>query len=155
MQEKLNEKYTLAVQQLEALWDPSYPEISNYANAAAFINSVLPDINWAGFYFTRDKELYLGPFIGLPACVILHYPKGVCWKAVIDRKTVVVDDVHAFPGHIACDSASRSEIVVPIFKNGEVFAVLDIDSPLPARFNEEDAAGITALAKTVEKAIAQ
>ena len=110
--------------------------IANMANASALIFDVVPDINWAGFYFVKGDELVLGPFQGKPACVRLKNGKGVCWAAVVKGETVVVGDVHEFAGHIACDSASRSEIVVPMRKNGEVFAVLDVDSPTLNRFDE-------------------
>lgn len=108
--------------------------IANLANASALIYDVLPDINWAGFYFVKDGELVLGPFQGKPACVRLKIGKGVCGTAVAEDKTIVVADVHEFAGHIACDSASNSEIVVPLRKNGEIVGVLDIDSPLFNRF---------------------
>lgn len=110
--------------------------IANMANASALIFDVVPDINWAGFYFVKGDELVLGPFQGKPACVRLKNGKGVCWAAVVKGETVVVGDVHEFAGHIACDSASRSEIVVPMRKSGEVFAVLDVDSPTLNRFDE-------------------
>lgn len=110
--------------------------IANMANASALIFDAVPDINWAGFYFVKRDELVLGPFQGKPACVRLKNGKGVCWAAVVKGETVVVGDVHEFAGHIACDSASRSEIVVPMRKSGEVFAVLDVDSPTLNRFDE-------------------
>ena len=110
--------------------------IANMANASALIFDVVPDINWAGFYFVKGDELVLGPFQGKPACVRLKNGKGVCWAAVVKGETVVVGDVHEFAGHIACDSASCSEIVVPMRKSGEVFAVLDVDSPTLNRFDE-------------------
>ena len=108
--------------------------ISILANLSALIKVYVGDLNWAGFYLLKGKELVLGPFQGLPACVRIGEGKGVCGKAVLEGKTIVVDDVHQFPGHIACDSASASELVLPFFKNGNVFGVLDLDSPLPGRF---------------------
>jgi len=108
--------------------------ISLLANLSALINVYVDDINWVGFYLLKEKELVLGPFQGKPACVRIAEGKGVCGKAVLERRTIVVPDVHKFPGHIACDSDSASELVIPFFKNGDVFGILDLDSPLPARF---------------------
>ncbi|MCL2873766.1 MAG: GAF domain-containing protein [Defluviitaleaceae bacterium] len=110
--------------------------IASLANLSAVINGYMDKINWAGFYVMKDGELVLGPFQGLPACIRIQVGKGVCGAAVAERKTQIVPDVHKFPGHIACDSASNSEIVIPIFKNDEVFGVLDIDSPELNRFGE-------------------
>lgn len=121
--------------------------IANSANAAALIYTSLPDLNWAGFYFMQgDSELVLGPFQGKPACVRIAVGRGVCGTSVATRQTQLVEDVHAFPGHIACDAASRSELVVPLIRDGVVLGVLDLDSPLPARFDREDQAGVEALA---------
>ena len=117
-----------------SLLDGESDVIANLANASALIYDVLSDINWAGFYFVKDGELVLGPFQGKPACVRLKIGKGVCGTAVAEDRTIVVADVHEFAGHIACDSASNSEIVVPLRKNGEIVGVLDIDSPLSNRF---------------------
>ena len=112
------------------------------------IYDALPDLNWAGFYFLKsDDELVLGPFQGKPACVRITVGRGVCGTAVEKRQSILVEDVHAFPGHIACDAASRSELVVPLLQDGRVVGVIDLDSPLPARFGLEDQAGIEALAK--------
>jgi len=116
--------------------------LANTANAAALLYQGLPDLNWAGFYFLRDGQLVLGAFQGKVACVRIALGKGVCGTAAQRRETVVVPDVHAFPGHIACDSASRSEIVVPLIHEGKLRGVLDLDSPKPARFAAEDAAGL-------------
>jgi GAF domain-containing protein len=116
------------------------------ANAAALIWQYLPDLNWAGFYRMVDGELVLGPFQGKAACIRIAIGKGVCGTAAATRETQRVDDVHAFPGHIACDAASRSELVVPLVRDGVVLGVLDLDSPVPARFDAEDAAGCEALA---------
>ena len=116
--------------------------LANTANAAALLYQGLPALNWAGFYFLREGELVLGAFQGKVACVRIALGKGVCGTAARRRETVIVPDVHAFPGHIACDSASRSEIVVPLIHDGKLRGVLDLDSPQPARFDQEDAAGL-------------
>ncbi|MDR2483217.1 MAG: GAF domain-containing protein [Treponema sp.] len=113
--------------------------IAGLANVSAVVKMYLPEVNWAGFYLLKGKELVLGPFQGLPACARIGWGQGVCGRAVLDQKRVLVSDVRAFPGHIVCDSASASEIVVPLFKGGEVFGVLDIDSPRLDRFPESDA----------------
>lgn len=132
---------------LEALVADERDAIANMANAAALIWEYLPDLNWAGFYRLVEGELVLGPFQGKVACIRIAVGKGVCGAAAASLTTQLVEDVHAFPGHIACDAASRSELVVPILKDGRLFAVLDLDSPEPARFDAEDAAGCEALAK--------
>jgi GAF domain-containing protein len=119
--------------------------IANAANLAALIYHTLPDLNWAGFYFMQGGELVLGPFQGKPACVRIALGRGVCGTAARDRRTIVVPDVEAFPGHIACDSASRSELVVPIAVRGAVIGVLDLDSPSLERFDAEDARAVEAL----------
>jgi L-methionine (R)-S-oxide reductase len=121
--------------------------IANAANTAALIFDALPLLNWAGFYLYKSGELVLGPFQGKPACVRIAIGKGVCGTAAQRRATVVVEDVHAFPGHIACDSASNSEIVVPLIRGGELLGVLDVDSPVHARFGAADQAGLEAIAK--------
>jgi GAF domain-containing protein len=120
--------------------------IANAANMAALIFQALPQVNWAGFYFLKDGELVVGPFQGKPACVRIALGRGVCGSAAAERRTLVVPDVHAFPGHIACDEASRSEVVVPLLEGPRLLGVLDLDSPVPARFDAEDAAGLEALA---------
>ncbi len=120
---------------------------ANAANLAALIFHGLPDLNWAGFYWMKGGELVLGSFQGKPACVRIAIGKGVCGTAARDRRTIVVPDVDAFPGHIACDSASRSEVVVPLVHAGNVIGVLDVDSPKLARFDAEDAAGLEAVAR--------
>ena len=125
--------------------------IANAANLAALVYMILPDLNWAGFYFLRKSELILGPFQGKPACVripVLPQPRGVCGAAAFERKTQLVANVHDFPGHIACDSASNAEIVVPLIVEDRVIGVFDIDSPLIARFDHEDQVGIEQLVKT-------
>src|SRR3954471_4708229 len=116
--------------------------LANTANAAALLYQGLPDLNWAGFYFLRDGQLVLGPFQGKVACVRIAFGRGVCGTAAQRRETIVVPDVEAFPGHIACDSASRAEIVLPLVKNGQLLGVLDLDSPSLGRFDAEDAVGL-------------
>lgn len=127
--------------------------VANMANCAALIWQFLPALNWAGFYRMVDGELVLGPFIGKPACIRIPLGQGVCGTAAAEAATQVVPDVHAFPGHIACDAASRSELVVPVLREGQVIAVIDLDSPEPGRFDAEDAAGIEALAARIAQAI--
>ena len=125
--------------------------IANLANLSALIYQNLPEINWAGFYFLQGNLLVLGPFQGKPACIEIPLGKGVCGTAAQENRTVLVPDVHQFPGHIACDSASRSEIVVPVRKQGKVAAVLDIDSPLLCRFSEGDRQGLEKLVLGIEE----
>lgn len=132
------ENYDLVIKQLNSLLEGETNQIANLANASALLNQFLDQINWVGFYLMQDGELVLGPFQGLPACVTIQVGKGVCGTAVKERKTQLVPDVHQFPGHIACDPNSQSEIVIPMIKNGEVIGVLDIDSPIKNRFDEED-----------------
>lgn len=127
--------------------------IANMANAAALIWETLPDLNWAGFYRNVGGELVLGPFQGRPACIRIAFGQGVCGAAAASLAAQRVDDVHAFPGHIACDSASVSELVVPIVRDGELLAVLDLDSPVRARFDEEDERGCLDLAEVLAKAL--
>ena len=138
---------------LEALVTGESDAIANMANAAALIWESLPDINWVGFYRNVDGELVLGPFQGRPACIRIPFGTGVCGVAAETRQVQLVEDVHAFPGHIACDSASNSEIVVPIVRDGELLAVLDIDSPAHARFDEDDRAGCVRLGELISQAI--
>ncbi|WP_101844683.1 GAF domain-containing protein [Halobacillus sp. Marseille-P3879] len=147
------EQYQLLIKQLDALLDGESDEIANLSNASALLNQFLEDVNWVGFYVWKQDELVLGPFQGLPACVRIPSGKGVCGTAVAEAKTQRIEDVHAFPGHIACDAASQSEIVVPLFKNGEIYGVLDIDSPSIGRFDEIDEEFLTQFAKTLEKHI--
>lgn len=132
-----------------ALTDGEPDGIANMANVAALIWQFLPDLNWAGFYRMVEGELVLGPFIGKPACIRIALNQGVCGAAAVTGETQLVPDVHAFPGHIACDAQSRSELVVPVLRDGRVIAVIDLDSPSPARFAEEDARGIEALAGAI------
>ncbi|MBB3588349.1 GAF domain-containing protein [Sphingomonas sp. BK481] len=130
---------------LDALTVDERDPIANMANAAALVWEYLPDLNWAGFYRAVEGELVLGPFQGKVACIRIAMGKGVCGTAAAERTTLLVEDVHAFPGHIACDAASRSELVVPVVSDGRLIGVLDLDSPEPARFDAEDAAGCEAL----------
>lgn len=123
--------------------------VANMANLAALLWHALPDLNWAGFYRVMGGELILGPFIGKPACIRIPHGKGVCGVAWAMARSQLVTDVHHFPGHIACDPASRSELVVPVFREGRVFAVIDLDSPIPARFDTSDQMGIEALAAAI------
>lgn len=127
--------------------------MTNLANASALLNESLEGINWVGFYVIKDGKLVLGPFQGKVACTVIPMGKGVCGSAALSDSTLVVPDVHKFSGHIACDSASNSEIVVPIHRNGAVFGVLDIDSPLFGRFTEEDRTGLEQFARILEEVI--
>lgn len=127
--------------------------VANMANLAALIRELVPDLNWAGFYRQVDGELVLGPFSGKPACIRIPFGQGVCGTAAATRTSQLVADVHAFPGHIACDADSRSELVVPVLREGKVIAVIDLDSPLPGRFDGDDQAGIEALARLVAERI--
>jgi len=140
------EQYAALIEQAWALFDGETDAIANAANLAALVYHALPDLNWVGFYFFDGTELVVGPFQGLPACVRIALDKGVCGAAARTGKTQRVDDVHAFPGHIACDAASRSELVVPLFKDGQLFCVFDLDSPKLARFDAEDQSGLEILA---------
>jgi L-methionine (R)-S-oxide reductase len=141
------EFYRELARQLASLLDGERDPIANAANTSALIFTTLPDLNWAGFYFLRDgKELVVGPFQGKPACVRIAVGRGVCGTAVARRQSILVEDVHDFADHIACDSASQSELVVPLLRDGKVIGVLDLDSPKRARFDRDDQAGIEALA---------
>ncbi|SEA47982.1 GAF domain-containing protein [Thalassobacillus cyri] len=146
------ENYQLLIKQLAALLEGETDQIANLSNASALLNQFLADVNWVGFYIWKEEEnqLVLGPFQGLPACVRIPSGKGVCGTAVADKQTQLVDDVHAFPGHIACDAASQSEIVVPLLKEGEVFGVLDIDSPSKSRFDDSDKEYLEKFVRTLE-----
>lgn len=143
----------------EALTAGEPDAVANMANVAALIWEFMPDLNWAGFYRVAPAksgsadELVLGPFVGRPACIRIPFGKGVCGAAAESRATQRVEDVHAFPGHIACDAASASELVVPVLREGAVVAVIDLDSPRPARFTTEDAVGIEALAQLLAERI--
>jgi GAF domain-containing protein len=138
---------------LDALTADEPDAVANMANAAALLWEYLPDLNWAGFYRMVGGELVLGPFQGKVACIRIPLGKGVCGTAATTGETQRVDDVHAFSGHIACDAASRSELVVPIVRDGAVIAVLDLDSPLPARFDADDVAGCEAVARQLTSRI--
>jgi len=138
---------------LEALVTGEPDGIANMANAAALIWETLPDLNWAGFYRNVDGELVLGPFQGRPACIRIPFGTGVCGAAAQSLQVQRVDDVHAFPGHIACDAESVSELVVPLVRDGQLLGVLDLDSPKPARFTEEDETGCAEIAAILAKAI--
>ncbi|MGC1520426.1 MAG: GAF domain-containing protein [Steroidobacteraceae bacterium] len=131
--------------QLTALLAGERDALANFANMCALLYEALPELNWAGFYFLRGRELVLGPFQGRVACVRIALGSGVCGAAAARRETVIVPDVDAFPGHIACDAASRSEIVVPLIHQGQLLGVLDIDSPRLARFDHQDSDGLNAL----------
>lgn len=147
------ELYRELVQAADALTAGEPDGVANMANLAALIWQYVPGLNWAGFYRVVDGELVLGPFAGKPACIRIALGQGVCGAAAASGATQLVPDVHAFPGHIACDAASRSELVVPVTRGGEVTAVIDLDSPSLARFDAEDAAGIEALAELVTSRI--
>ncbi|MGH8381169.1 GAF domain-containing protein [Pseudomonas sp.] len=140
------EGYGLLAAQLEALFADERDFIANAAQFSAFLYSQVEDLNWAGFYLNRNEELVLGPFQGQVACVRIPFGRGVCGAAVASRETQRVEDVHAFPGHIACDSASNSELVIPLVKEGRLIGVLDLDSPKLARFSEADQVGLERLA---------
>ena len=139
--------------QVRALTEGIPHTIANLANTAAAIWQAMEGINWAGFYIMENGKLVLGPFQGKPACIEIFVGRGVCGTAVAEKKTQLVYDVHQFPGHIACDSASNSEIVVPIYKDGAVWGVLDIDSPSIGRFTEEDREGMETLVRIIEQVI--
>lgn len=132
--------------QARGLFEGEHDPIANAANLAALLGFGLEDLNWSGFYFFKEGELVLGPFMGKPACVRIALGKGVCGTAAVSRETLIVPDVEEFPGHIACDAASRSEIVVPLVKDGTLIGVLDLDAPIPNRFDAEDQKGLEALA---------
>lgn len=143
--------YNLLCEQLRALSEDNPHRIAKLANASALIYQGLDRLNWAGFYFLEGGKLVLGPFQGRPACIEIPMGRGVCGTAAKLDQTQLVEDVHAFPGHIACDSASRSEIVVPLHENGVVTGVLDIDSPVENRFDEADRAGVEAFTRVLEQ----
>lgn len=145
--------YTSLCAQLAALTDGIPYETANLSNASALLWQNLDNINWAGFYKMMDGQLVLGPFQGKPACILIPVGRGVCGTAVAENKTQLVYNVHDFPGHIACDCASNSEIVVPIHKDGAVWGVLDIDSPLIGRFTEADKAGLEQFVHILENVL--
>lgn len=143
--------YPALLAQAAALVEGVPYRVANLANISALLWQNLPQINWAGFYLREGDSLILGPFQGKPACIRIPLGKGVCGTAAEENRTVRVEDVHCFPGHIACDADSNSEIVIPLRREGQVWAVLDIDSPLTGRFSPEDQAGLEALAGLLEK----
>ena len=145
--------YALMTDRLISLAEASACWMPLLSNASALVFDALADINWAGFYLVSEGRLLLGPFQGRPACVTIDKDRGVCGTAWDKDATLLVPDVHAFPGHIPCDSASRSEIVVPVHRDGSVAGVLDIDSPLASRFTEEDKSGLEAFVKVLERII--
>ena len=140
------EQYAQLAEQARALLHGERDRTANAAQLSALLYHALPELNWAGFYFFDGTELVVGPFQGLPACVRIPLDKGVCGAAASTRATQLVEDVHAFPGHIACDAASRSELVVPLVRDGALLGVFDLDSPEPARFDVEDQTGLEAIA---------
>jgi L-methionine (R)-S-oxide reductase len=141
------ELYDEVASELTSLLAGEHDLVANAANFAALVFHSLPDLNWAGFYFVKNGELVLGPFQGKPACMRIAFGRGVCGAAAAKRKTTIVPNVHEFPGHIACDLESNSEIVIPLMRNEHFIGVLDLDSPLLARFDEADAAGLETLVK--------
>ena len=147
--------YKLMNSQLKSLSEGVVWDVTILSNAAALLWDSLKDINWAGFYLIRGSRLELGPFQGKPACTVIEIGKGVCGTAVAEDRTQLVKNVHEFPGHIACDSASNSEIVVPVHAGGKIYGVLDIDSPILARFDEEDKAGLEAFVRVLESILTE
>jgi L-methionine (R)-S-oxide reductase len=148
------EQYTQLLEQARALLAGERDRIANAANLSALVYHALPSLNWAGFYFFDGHELVVGPFQGLPACVRIPLDKGVCGAAASTRQTQRVADVHAFPGHIACDAASRSEVVVPLVLGNDLIGVFDLDSPEPDRFDADDQRGIEAIAHAFVESLA-
>lgn len=151
MQVATPDQYRMLSKQLAALLEGEKDHIAILSNASALLNQALDTINWCGFYLYKNEELLLGPFQGLPACVHIALGRGVCGTAASELKTYRIKDVHAFPGHIACDAASNSEIVVPIVMNGALYGVLDIDSPIKDRFTADDQAGLELFVETLQK----
>ncbi|WP_312318639.1 GAF domain-containing protein [Stenotrophomonas sp.] len=147
------EQYGQLLAQARALVHGESDRVANAANLSALVYHALPELNWAGFYFFDGTELVVGPFQGLPACVRIPLSKGVCGAAASTRTTQRIEDVDAFPGHIACDSASRSELVVPLFKGDTLIGVFDLDSPVLARFDADDQAGLEAIAAVFVEAL--
>lgn len=145
--------YDLICRQAEKLSKDKQWDITLFANISALIFESLKDVNWAGFYLIREGELQLGPFQGKTACTKIPVGKGVCGSAVAEKQIMRVADVHAFPGHIACDSASASEIVIPLFLGGQIIGVLDIDSPVKERFSQDDEEGLLRIVRIIEKSL--
>lgn len=142
--------YKTIISQVNSIVDSSLPLVSNLSNVSAILNQ-LENLNWVGFYLVKNNTLYLGPFQGEVACTVIEYGKGVCGTSLKEKKTIIVDDVNKFKGHIACSSLSKSEIVVPIMKDNEVKALIDIDSPIYNRFNEDDKNNLEQVALILEK----
>ena len=147
-------QYEQLLEQARGLFAGETDRIANSANLSALVYNALPDLNWVGFYFYDGRELVVGPFQGLPACVRIPLDKGVCGAAASSRQTQRVADVHAFPGHIACDAASRSEVVVPLYRGDELIGVFDLDSPKPDRFDADDQRGLEAIAQAYMESLA-
>lgn len=147
--------YQSLEKELHALIDGEKNLMANLSNLSSWVYHSFPDLNWCGFYLwsDEDKELVLGPFQGMPACIRIRPERGVCGASYTQNKTMRVDDVHLFPGHIACDAASRSELVVPLFKDGKVFGVLDLDSPKVSRFSEQDESEFTRIFQVISQKI--
>lgn len=145
--------YDLLSSQIISLSEGVEDEIANFSNFSALINSYLEDVNWVGFYFVKNSKLVLGPFQGQIACTYISFDKGVCGYCYRENKTVKVDNVHEFPGHIACDSRSNSEVVIPIHKDNEIYALLDIDSTSLSRFSNEDVKGLEKVVNAIEKVL--
>ena len=148
--ENKEKMYDLLIRKLRVITDGVDCSLSNLSNISALIYDILPEINWAGFYLMKNGSLLLGPFGGKPACVKIEIGKGVCGTAVAENKTMLIEDVHKFPGHIACDGASNSEIVIPIRQNRKIVGVLDIDSPLLNRFDETDKLNLEKAVEIIE-----
>ncbi len=151
--ENRDEFYGTLARQMEALMEDDLPIISNLANATSLIFHQMDDLNWAGFYLLAGEELVLGPFQGKPACTRIAMGRGVCGTAATEKRSIVVADVREFPGHITCDAASRSELVIPLFRAGELLGVLDLDSPSPGRFDRADAEGLDAVVRVVAEVL--
>lgn len=145
--------YAELAQQVASLVEGEADHIANMANISAVLYWALKDVNWAGFYLLKDQQLVLGPFHGQPACIRIPIGKGVCGTAVSQGKTQLVYDVHEFAGHIACDAASNSEVVIPIYANGDIFAVLDIDSPMVGRFDQTDVDGLQLIVNSLQASL--
>lgn len=147
--------YPTLERELNSLVEGEKNLIANLANISSWLYHAIPDLNWSGFYLwsDTDNELVLGPFQGMPACIRIQPQRGVCGKAYTTAETLKIDDVESFPGHIACDSASKSELVIPLLKNGKVFGLLDLDSPKSARFSDEDANELTKIMKKISEKI--
>ena len=151
MPENKEDFYRLLLEQAKALTEGEGDALANLANIASLLYTTMGEVNWAGFYIARGEQLVLGPFMGRPACVRIPFGRGVCGTAAVEKGTQLVEDVHAFPGHIACDAESRSEIVVPFIVDGKVMAVLDIDSPIERRFDLMDQKALESLVEILNE----